>query len=257
MFRLSVLRAVSILVLLLALSCCSGSAGRPVAGGSAGGRFSAALAELKAAPCPAGIDSGTFELLRAELAAVLEARQAAAEAQPRSASYTPFTPQNQVRDLLVGGSGPHYLVWTYVNQGDYDLNGEVNIADLTPVGLHFGLNSSHPLWLLAQAADGDGNGEVNIADVTPIGVNYGGAVRGYRVWATTGLADSWQQVDDVPFANVRRNPGRPRFVQPIADPAFTHYSLWTYDNSEYEGGWSNTAVVGANAGRRLDGLFDY
>ena len=67
------------------------------------------------------------------------------------------------------------LTWRFYNQGDYDQNGEVNIADLTPLGLYFGQPLSYPADenTARACADGDHNGELNIADLTPIGSEYG------------------------------------------------------------------------------------
>jgi hypothetical protein len=80
-------------------------------------------------------------------------------------------------------SGKTSLTWNHYQRGDYDLNGEVNVADLTPVGFHFMKNSGDPDWPAASVADGDGNGEINVADITPIGQNFGAVVAGYVVEA--------------------------------------------------------------------------
>ena len=82
------------------------------------------------------------------------------------------------------------LSWPYGNVGDYDQNSEVNIADLTPIGIHFGESSADPLSALA-AIDGDSNGEINIADITPIGINYRNGLSGYRLWELASPLD-WQ-----------------------------------------------------------------
>jgi hypothetical protein len=77
------------------------------------------------------------------------------------------------------------LVWKYANQGDYDQNGEVNIADLTPLAVRFGDKSggtpAFPDGTIEFIVDGDGNGEIGIADITPIGQNFGRIVLGYRL----------------------------------------------------------------------------
>ncbi|MEZ5336769.1 MAG: PKD domain-containing protein [bacterium] len=89
------------------------------------------------------------------------------------------------------------LSWNYANTGDYDQNSEVNIADLTPIGIHFGESVADPMS--AQAIiDGDGNTEINIADITPIGVNYGSSLSGYRIWELAAPPD-WLGVDDTPL----------------------------------------------------------
>ena len=92
--------------------------------------------------------------------------------------------------------GSWSLSWNYANTGDYDQNSEVNIADLTPIGIHFGEIVTDPLSSQA-IIDGDGNTEINIADITPIGINYGSSIAGYRIWELAAPPD-WAGVVDTP-----------------------------------------------------------
>ena len=90
--------------------------------------------------------------------------------------------------------GGSVLSWFYANTGDYDQNGQVTIADLTPIGQNF--EESNPeggAWpaanLLAQV-DGDSNGVINISDITPIGQNLQNSVLGgYNIYASEDEAD--------------------------------------------------------------------
>src|SRR5680860_134595 len=62
-------------------------------------------------------------------------------------------------------------------RGDYDLSGEVNLSDITPIAQYFGqevdeeinpsLINGAPWWV-----DGDQNGEITISDITPIAQNF-------------------------------------------------------------------------------------
>jgi hypothetical protein len=147
-----------------------------------------APAGLESAPAPAGIDAALWVRLKAAL------REALAQPQPGAG-------EQEVGDLVITVTGTQQagatarFAWTYVNGGDYDQNGEVNIGDLTPLGLNFGKTAQSPDWAAAQMADGDGNGEINIADVTPIGVNFGGRVEGYRLQsADSPDASAWADV---------------------------------------------------------------
>ena len=90
---------------------------------------------------------------------------------------------NAVRDLEVIeiGEGLVRLEWTEINIADYDLNGEVNVADLTPLGKYFGADRSDSNWYLAYISDGDENGAVEIPDMTPIGAHYQESLNGYVV----------------------------------------------------------------------------
>lgn len=122
----------------------------------------------------------------------------------RRSSEAPMGDANQVSDLVLEESSG-MLQWTLQSSGDYDQNGEVNIADLVPLALHFSQhaeNTGNPALSLLHDAnsggfardsvesvvDGDGNGEINIADVTPIGLYFHNGISGYRVYGST----SWQ-----------------------------------------------------------------
>lgn len=73
---------------------------------------------------------------------------------------------------------------------DGDQNSEVNIADITAIGLHFGKLVSAD-WR-ALVADYDDNGEVNLADLTPIGLYYGEGTDGYTIEASDNTAGAPQ-----------------------------------------------------------------
>jgi len=87
------------------------------------------------------------------------------------------------------------LNWRYANQGDYDQNSETNLADLTPIGLHFGATSPAgagtpwPASAALSQVDGDSNGEINIADITAIGANFQSRVESWNIYSGTGPAD--------------------------------------------------------------------
>lgn len=105
----------------------------------------------------------------------------------RTVSKPPIGSINVITDLAVtsAGAGLVNLHWTQLNAGDYDFNGEVNIADITPLALHLGdvidraaagADQNPDYWL-----DGDKNGEVNMADLTPIGLYFTCFVNGYNI----------------------------------------------------------------------------
>lgn len=131
-----------------------------------------------------------------------------------------------------GGAGAD-ATWTYRNQGDYDLNGEVNISDLTQIGLAFGRSSTQPNWEDVQHVDGDGNGEINIADVTPMGQNYGGKVAGYTLESSPPGDGPWTSLAWLPY--VPPAPGDydfPAFTSNIPLPApATYYRVSPTENT--------------------------
>lgn len=79
--------------------------------------------------------------------------------------------------------GRPQLTWLEALQGDGDNNGEVNISDLTPLGISFKKSPSptDPADSQERDADYDKNGEVNIADITPVGLNIGTTLGGYVI----------------------------------------------------------------------------
>jgi len=198
-------QACLILSLIVSLFCvaCSGSSSKfsPAADPSAAPATphtrAEALAALDALPTPSGVDAELFAQLKSTLRTMLEA------APPeRFVSTPPVGVVNRIDDLTTGinDQGEEGIQWNYKNVGDYDMNGEVNISDLTPVGMHFHKNSSSPDWKsAARFADGDGNGEVNIADLTPIGANFFHQVSGYIIEGGAVPEGPFSELDQVPF----------------------------------------------------------
>lgn len=218
---------------------------------------------LQSLPVPAGVDAILWDRLTDELARVV-ASQPPLKAAPapawigrgrRQAAATPGGMANRVDDLRLSGNGPYWLTWRYRNQGDYDLNGEVNISDLTPIALGFNATSAERSWVLHATADGDANGVVNIADITPIGMNFGSLLLGYKVYATNDLAEDWTYLGS---ANVNQhlyaNTDRPFFKIYLESLDYAYYALWPYDDSPEEGGWSNVASQDSGELRRLLGV---
>jgi hypothetical protein len=72
---------------------------------------------------------------------------------------------------VLRAGNPLKLEMYYGLNGDYDQNGEVNLADLKPLGQHLGEHITDPTHLIA-AIDGDGNREINLGDIRPIAMNY-------------------------------------------------------------------------------------
>jgi hypothetical protein len=124
-------------------------------------------------------------LARIELAAGPE-RAAAAVVQPQCAL-------SKADDLRIEAGATDTLVWSYRNSGDYDQNGEVNVADLVPIGNYYLRTAAESIWQRAQLADGDHNGEVNVADLTVIGSNLLNSIQGYAVFE--GLSETGPWID--------------------------------------------------------------
>ncbi|MCB1187802.1 hypothetical protein KDL29_11605 [bacterium] len=94
---------------------------------------------------------------------------------------------------LTWDNDPKLLSWLYNNPADYDQNGEVNVADLTPLAQHFNKSQTggFPIGKVESVVDGDGNGVINLSDITPIGVNFGNAGSGgYHVFEIVSAVHS-------------------------------------------------------------------
>ena len=77
------------------------------------------------------------------------------------------------------------LEWWYTNPGDYDQNGVVGIADLTPLGQYFGAQAAGGQFDYASVQaviDGDANGEINISDLSTIGAGFGRRIESWNVY---------------------------------------------------------------------------
>ena len=90
------------------------------------------------------------------------------------------------------------LSWRERLTGDYDLNGLVTIADISPIGQQLG--NSYDLEDpdasgKVEVVDGDINGLITIADISPIGQNFGTQLTGYDVYRTE-LADASEDPTD-------------------------------------------------------------
>jgi PKD repeat protein len=104
------------------------------------------------------------------------------------------------------GDGSATFHWSFYSAGDYSQDGEVNISDITPIGVSYGKRSTDSGWAAAALADGDSNGEVNISDLTPIGVNYGTQVSGYKLERAATEAGSYSERASVAVGDGIKSP---------------------------------------------------
>lgn len=106
----------------------------------------------------------------------------------RSASTITSHPRAKVEDLTVvdNGDTSATLQWGERNPGDYDLNGEVNAADMVRISQTYQRTYTPGSANAAQleVIDGDGNGEINQAEITVIAQNFRSFIRGYNVYRT-------------------------------------------------------------------------
>ncbi len=145
------------------------------------------LAQLDGYQAPSGVDAAVFQQLKDELA-----RQLRLRAGDKAVLAAPYKAGCQVRDLSYDGlTGT--LTWTYANAGDYNIDGIVGVADITPLAAHFGASTTDGVGDDALEAwlDGSGNGIVDISDITPLAVGFGSEVDDYHVLSSDTLTGTF------------------------------------------------------------------
>ncbi|MEZ5339180.1 MAG: PKD domain-containing protein [bacterium] len=137
-------------------------------------------------------------MLREALAAELQATGLS-----RFTSALPSSENSHINDfsMTAGGDGSVSFSWSYANRGDYDMNNEVNIADLSVVGQYWQKRDGDPDWDRARVADGDGNGEINAGDIVPIASNYLGSIPAWVISGSLTPEDSasWAEIASIGF----------------------------------------------------------
>lgn len=135
---------------------------------------------------------------------------------------------------LSWSAGQSQLHWEYRSTGDYDQNGYAGLTDLLPIALYYGDTApgqSFPDSSARAVADGNLDGRINLADLTPLGANWGRSVLGgYSVYRSQHEADYPTDAGAPPdpalrlgtadFSSAGTAPGeRKRFSFEVADPA--------------------------------------
>ncbi|MEP0813727.1 MAG: PKD domain-containing protein [bacterium] len=165
------------------LAGCSGgsgksfSGGRPVAGSytPAEMEIEAVLNDIEAYSAPAGADPAVFEMLKNELMSKLRARGL-----ERLVNKAPTGDSAKVTDLSASYvSGAVELTWSEKLVGDTNADGEVGVADITPIALNFNRSVTEAEFL--RRIDADGNGEIGVSDITPIAIHFLETLSGYNV----------------------------------------------------------------------------
>jgi len=192
--------------------------------------------ELKLAPSLSASPAAALPSAE-QLSRALDAELARLGVDPAKVTAKAPGAGNAVFDLVAtiidpDGAGPLpptgvELSWSERCVGDYDQNGEVNAADLAPLGLHFGaavayrspgdagglewwpagdpradVGVADPLavtgaenWRLARI-DGSFDGELDLGDVTPIAQHWRERLDGYRVYRRGPSQTEYQLLAD-------------------------------------------------------------
>ena len=214
---------------------------RPVPGVAVEQSLEEALAELDAFQAPEGIDPGLFDTLKSALRDALIAQNTG-----KFVSAPPGDTSRVTNLDLVDISGTYTLTWHYRNEGDYDQNGSVSIADITPIAMYYGQEvPPDGENTLVGVVDGSGNGVVDIADITPIAVGYMTEVAYYVVEGTQSLLDPWQYVVEVPFDDAI-GIGRLRYEVPLYSLDYQTYHITPY-NSANEAGVTSVDTLSSHS----------
>jgi hypothetical protein len=171
-----------------------------------------AVTQALAMQPPDGVDPVIFGKLRDELV-----RQLRLRGDDKFAAKAPTGAGGQVRDLSYDGLST--LTWSYANAGDYNLDGIVGVADITPLATYFGADTNDGIgndeletWL-----DGDGNGVIGIGDITPLAMGFGAEVAEYHINGSFALAGPFDSFETVSFASRDTGVVPPRFSYAALD----------------------------------------
>lgn len=190
-----------------------------------------ALAELEALSRPDGVDPWLWQELTTKLAKVLASRSVSEILQ-----HPPDGDHNCVTDLALvgGGEGSYSLEWTYVNCGDYNLDGLVSIHDITAIGQYYLSATGDPDWAEAQRADGNGDGMVTINDITPIGQNYLAYLASYNIYGCNSPGGTWDQLGAAAF-DTATGDTQLSFSYVVGSHDYGYYQVVPADGTDVEG----------------------
>jgi outer membrane protein assembly factor BamB len=188
------------------------------------------MRQLDELPVPEGVAPAIFAGLKDALHKLLVERGA-----NKFTSAAPGSNRSKVVDLTVAAdSAGARFHWSYRNEGDFNQDSIVNVSDLTPMGIHFGKDSTAPDWVTARVADGSENGKVELGDLVSIGANFLKRVTRYSLQqsGTPDPGGTWTQVADIPFAASSVPGGQLRQFDFLLDAASSaYYRVMPYDST--------------------------
>ncbi len=135
------------------------------------------------------------------------------------------------------------FTWKEKNRGDYDRNGEVNVADVSVIAQYWQLTSGPPENAeIMELVDGDRDGVISITDVTPIAESFFATIQGYRIWRSDlpegGFLPNVDNPDDAEVSASRPDfrtapPGRLTYTYTDTAPSEdVYYILFAYADGE-------------------------
>lgn len=107
-------------------------------------------------------------------------------------SMTSNAPTSDQGRIELGDTWTGALSWYHTCPGDYNQDGLVSTADISPLGRFYGelaAPDAFPTNSQLSLIDGDQNGMLNSADLTPIGANFGlDILGGFNAYAADSLS---------------------------------------------------------------------
>ncbi len=213
------------------------------------------IAELEELAPPEDVSPQVFGEVKAELLRELKSRSI-----ERVVSAPPSGTENEVTDFTFydNGDGNYTFEWSYVNVGDFDQSGIVDIRDVGPLARHFFHNLENGEWDDDddEVIDGNFDGRIDIRDVKPLADHFFSEVAGYEIWGAETEDGEFQLLERVPFSEGVEG-SRKRFVKILAVGNFRYFYLLPYDRAGAGGvrgptrGFGPTAQADAN---QVDGL---
>ncbi len=201
----------------------------------------ATLAELEALSPPIGVSAPVFKEIKSALADALRFRSVS-----KFISKPPAGEQNRVDDLtpIEDGAGGYILMWHYRNLGDYNQDGSVGVADITPLAIFYNSAAPDPNSLQG-VIDGDNSRDINVADVTPIAMSFSTDCAGYLVQASPNMDGPWTSLGDFVPLTSGSGEGRRVFQFSLPLTASGYARVVPVDGSSQPGIESNVVAITA------------
>ncbi len=165
--------------------------------------------------------------------------------------------QNRVTDLNIQpvSETSYSLTWTERNTGDYNVDGDVNIADITPIASNFGKRVNDGVNdIRERPVDGDGDNNIGIGDITPLAMNYSNHLDGYIVYRREGIYNAFAPISSLIHRELNNGDGiLPTYLyNDTAAPTgvYVSYEVRPVDNrgaTPIEGTGSRSNQIDSNA----------
>jgi|GEM_PF-2403022 len=191
------------------------------------------LAKLENLAPPEGVDLVLWNELKAELAALM----------PEKIVCTPPIGEGKTvtdLDFLRDEEDAGWLTWSYTFETDYNVDGVVNVDDLTPIAESYGeVIGEENAWL--SLLDFSGNGVIDIADVTGIALNYGVELGGFTIISGDPGFIEWDYIGTVERSEAEALMGGVLlFSFAVGSEDWADFAVMAHDVSGATGEMSNT-----------------